>query len=142
MSQAKTGDTVKVHYTGTLDDGTVFDTSKEREPLQFKLGEKTVIEGFETAVEGMNVGETKNFSIEPDQAYGQYNDQLVIEVPRSEVPEHIEPEVGMMLQVMTQEGQPANVTVTGVSDDAITLDANHPLAGKTLNFEVDLVEVE
>jgi peptidylprolyl isomerase len=142
MAQAKKGDKVKVHYKGMLKDGTVFDTSYEREPLEFTLGSNQVIGGFETAVEGMEVGETKKFEINQDEAYGPYRDDLAVEVEKERLPEDLEPEVGMVLQVPTQEGQPVNVTVTDIKDQTITLDGNHPLAGKDLEFEIKLEEVE
>ncbi len=141
MAQAHEGDKVKVHYEGKLSDGTVFDSSRDREPLEFKLGEHAVIPGFESAVMGMNEGESKEFSISPDEAYGQRRDELVAQVNRSQIPESIDPKNGMILQVKNQEGATTNVTVTDVSDDTVTLDGNHPLAGKELNFEIELVEI-
>lgn len=141
MSQAKSGDTVKIHYTGTLDDGTQFDSSSGRDPLEFELGGGQVIPGFDTAVEGMAVGESKNVRIEPDQAYGERHDQLVQQVPRSALPDDLEPEVGMGLQSQSPDGQVMMLMVTEVGDENITVDANHPLAGQALNFDIELVEV-
>ena len=141
MSQAKSGDTVKIHYTGTLDDGTQFDTSAGRDPLEFELGGGQVIPGFDTAVEGMAVGESKNVRIEPDQAYGERHDQLVQQVPRSALPDDLEPEVGMGLQSQSPDGQVMMLMVTEVGEENITVDANHPLAGQALNFDIELVEV-
>ena len=141
MAQAKTGDTVKVHYTGTLDDGTVFDTSKDRDPIEFTLGNKMVIDGFDNAVTGMEVGETKSVSLAPDEAYGQPRDELIGAVERSRLPEDLTPEVGMFLQAQSPDGQVNDVKITEVTDDTITIDANHPLAGQTLNFELTLVEI-
>ncbi|MFW5775495.1 MAG: FKBP-type peptidyl-prolyl cis-trans isomerase [Chitinivibrionales bacterium] len=141
MAEAHEGDKVKVHYEGKLSDGTVFDSSREREPLEFKLGEHTVIPGFENAVMGMNEGESKAFSISPDEAYGQRRDELIAQVSRTQIPESIDPKTGMILQVKNQEGATTNVTVTEVSDESVTLDGNHPLAGKELNFEIELVEI-
>jgi peptidylprolyl isomerase len=141
MSQAKSGDTVKIHYTGTLDDGTQFDTSAGRDPLEFELGGGQVIPGFDTAVEGMAVGESKNVRIEPDQAYGERHDQLVQQVPRSALPDDLEPEVGMGLQSQSPDGQVMMLMVTEVGDENIMVDANHPLAGQALNFDIELVEI-
>lgn len=141
MSQAKNGDKVRIHYTGKLDDGTQFDTSEGREPLEFQLGDGGIIPGFEKAVDGMEVGESKSVTIEPEDAYGQRHDQLVQDVPKSALPDDIEPAVGMQLQSQTPDGQPMNLVVTDVSEEAITVDGNHPLAGKNLNFDIKLVEI-
>ena len=141
MSEAKSGDTVRVHYTGTLDDGTQFDSSAGRDPLEFALGQGQVIPGFEVAVEGMAVGDTKSFRVEPGEAYGQHQPELVQEVPRSALPDEIQPEVGMALQSKSAEGHVTDLTVTNVTDESITVDANHPLAGKALRFDIELVEI-
>jgi len=141
MPQAKTGDTVKVHYTGKLDDGTVFDSSEGREPLGFVLGEKQLLEAFEQAIEGMAPGESTEVSIPADQAYGPRSDEAVIQVPRTEMPEDLDPQIGQRLQVQQQDGQAFQVTVTEASDETVTLDANHPLAGRDLHFEIQLVEI-
>ena len=141
MSAAKSGDTVKIHYTGTLDDGTQFDSSEGREPLEFELGAGQVIPGFDAAVDGMDVGENKSVRIEAGSAYGERHDQLVQQVPRSALPEEITPEVGMALQSQSPEGQVANLVITEVTDETITVDANHPLAGQALNFDIELVAI-
>ena len=141
MSQAKSGDTVKIHYTGTLDDGTQFDSSAGRDPLEFELGGGQVIPGFDSAVTGMAVGESKSVRIEPDEAYGPRHEQLVQQVPRSALPDDLEPQVGMGLQSQSPEGQVMMLTVTEVEDDNITVDANHPLAGQVLNFDIELVSI-
>ena len=141
MSQAKSGDTVKIHYTGTLDDGTQFDSSSGRDPLEFELGGGQVIPGFDTAVEGMAVGDSKNVRIEPDQAYGERHEQLVQEVPRSALPEDLQPEVGMGLQSQSPDGQVMDLVITAVTEESITVDANHPLAGQALSFDIELVEI-
>lgn len=141
MSKAKAGNTVKVHYTGTLEDGTVFDTSREREPFEFKLGEGTVIPGFDEAVTGLEVGETTTISIEPEDAYGEVRDEMMLPVAKEHVPENMEPEVGMQVQLQTQSGQQVIARIVNVEDDKILLDANHPLAGKTLNFDIELLEI-
>lgn len=142
MSQVKQGDTVKVHYTGKLKDGSVFDTSANREPLEFTIGEGNMIPGFEQAVVGMGVGEKKTAEIPSDQAYGEKREDMIIAVPRENVPGDIQPEVGQQLAIQQQEGQQVPVTVTDVSEEKVVLDANHPLAGKDLVFEIEVVEVK
>jgi len=141
MGQAKNGDTVKVHYTGKLEDGTVFDSSEGRQPLQFTLGKGNVIPGFENGIMGMDIGDKKDITVAPEDGYGQLRDDLIIDVPAAQVPDNITPELGMQLQVKQPDGQMVNVTIVDVQEEKITLDANHPLAGKTLNFEVTLVEI-
>jgi peptidylprolyl isomerase len=141
LSKVKEGDTVKVHYTGTLTDGTVFDTSAEREPLEFTLGQGQLIPGFEKAVVGMNVGDSTEVEIPSDDAYGESREDLVISVPKDQLPDDVEPQVGMQLQVNQQDGQPIPVRITDVGEENLTLDANHPLAGQDLKFEIELVEI-
>lgn len=141
MSQAKAGDTVRIHYKGTLDDGTEFDSSAGREPLEFALGSGQVIPGFDKAVAGMKVGDSKTVTIEPADAYGDKHEQLVQDVPKNALPAEIEPEVGMRLQSQSPDGQVLHLLVTAVADDAITVDGNHPLAGQALTFDIDLVEI-
>lgn len=141
MTQAKSGDTVRIHYTGTLDDGTQFDSSAGRDPLEFALGGGQVIPGFDSAVDGMAVGESKSVTIQPEDAYGHRHDRLVQDLPKSALPEEIEPAVGMQLQSESPDGHVMNLVVTAVGDDSITLDANHPLAGKALTFDIELVEI-
>lgn len=141
MTQAKSGDTVKIHYTGTLDDGTQFDSSTGRDPLQFTLGSGQVIPGFDKAVEGMAVGDSKSVNIPAEDAYGPRREQMVQKVPRSALPDNLDPEEGMALQAKGQDGQVINLTVTAVGDSSITVDANHPLAGKALNFQIELVDI-
>lgn len=140
MTQVKDGDTVKVHYTGTLNDGTVFDSSRERDPLEFTMGSGMLIPGFEKAVTGKSVGDTTKVTIPPAEAYGEVNEELVLDIPRSQVPEHITPEVGMMLQLQT-DGGVMEVVITSVSDESVVLDANHPLAGQDLTFEIEIVGI-
>lgn len=142
MSQtAKSGDTVHVHYIGKRNDGTVFDSSRDRdEPLSFTIGQGQVIPGFEEAVEGMEVGEVRKVRIEPEEAYGERRDELLMEVDKEQVPDEVELEAGTRLQLQ-RDGQAIPVTVTEISETSITLDANHPLAGEELNFEIELVEV-
>jgi len=140
MAQAKQGDTVKVHYTGKLEDGTEFDSSVQREPLEFTIGEGKIIPGFEQAVVGMEPGEEKTVDVEADNAYGQHHDELIMVVDREQLPSEIDPQVGQQLQVR-QGDQAFVVQVTDVSDSEITLDRNHPLAGEDLTFDIELVEI-
>lgn len=142
MAEAKQGDTVRIHYTGTLEDGTVFDTSQNRDPLEFTLGEGKVITGFEEAVEGMEEGEKKTAEIPSDDAYGPRRDDLVLTVAREQLPADLEPDVGDQLEMRTQDGQTFPVVVAEVGDERVQLDANHPLAGKDLTFEIQLVDVD
>lgn len=141
MTDARSGDTVRIHYTGTLSDGSTFDSSQGREPLQFTVGSGEIIPGLDRAIEGMSVGETKTVTVPAADAYGDHNPDGVQSVPRAEVPDHIPLDPGTQLQVQTGDGRTLPVTVTEVTADAITLDANHPLAGKDLTFEVELVEI-
>ena len=141
MSQAKSGDTVRIHYTGTLNDGTQFDSSSGREPLEFTIGSGQVIPGFEKAVEGMAVGDSKSVNIPADQAYGARHEQMIQDVPRSALPDDLEPVEGMALRAQGQDGRLVNLTVTSVQEDSITVDGNHPLAGQALNFDIQLVDI-
>ena len=142
MSTAKSGDQVKVHYRGTLQDGTVFDSSYEGEPLEFTLGQGQIIPGFEQAVEGMTPGDSKTVQVEQEQGYGAYDQNKLINVQRSNLPDNIDPEEGMVLQVNSQDNDVFYVTVTDVKDEEVVLDGNHPLAGKDLTFEIELVDVQ
>ena len=142
MAQAKDGDNVKIHYKGKLDDGSVFDSSEGKDPLEFKVGEGNIIPGVEEAVVGMAPEETKEATIPPEKAYGEYRDDMVIEVDRSQFPEHITPELGQQLELKQSEGENIVVTVTNVGEEKVTLDANHPLAGKDLTFEITLQEID
>lgn len=141
MSQAKSGDTVHVHYTGKLNDGTVFDSSDGRDPLTFELGKKMVVPGFEKAVTGMEVGETKTVSFPSDEAYGPRLDQLVFTVPRENLPAGYDPQQGQMLRMETRDGRQMDVMVVEANDTGVKLDANHPLAGQDLTFDVELVKI-
>jgi peptidylprolyl isomerase len=141
MATAQHGDTVKIHYTGTLDDGTVFDSSEGRAPLEFTIGSGQVIPGFEEGVLGMKVAESKSVNIPPEKAYGVRNEELVMSVPTSEVPTDLNPAVGQKLQMGAPDGQLVVVEVIEVTDEFIHLDANPPLAGKALNFDIELVEI-
>ena len=141
MVQAKEGDTVKIHYTGKFNDGTVFDASKEEEPLEFVLGEGQVIPGVEEAVIGMNPEESKTTTIPPEKGYGQYHEDMVVDVDKSKFPEHIQPELGLELELKQEDGESVYVVVTNITDEEVTLDANHPLAGKDLTFDIQLMEI-
>lgn len=141
MSQAKENDKVKVHYTGKLDDGTVFDSSKERDPFEFTIGAGQVIPGFEQGIIGMAAGDTKTVKLEPEDAYGKVRDDLVVDVKKSEMPADLKAEVGKQLQINQADGKVIPVTITDVSEETVTLDANHPLAGKALTFEIELLEI-
>lgn len=142
MQQAKRGDTVHVHYRGTLDDGSEFDSSAGTDPLVFTIGAGEVIPGFETALEGMATGEKKTQHIPAEEAYGERREELVFEVGRDQMPEGGDVEVGDMLRVGFPDGSSANVQITAMSADAVTLDANHPLAGKNLTFELELMKID
>jgi len=139
---AKQGSTVKVHYSGTLkEDGSTFDTSEGRDPLEFTLGEGMVIAGFEKAVIGKSVGDSVTVEIAPDEGYGTPNDQLVFQVRKEQLPEDVELEEGIMLEIRTEDGSPAYVRVTAFDDEMVTLDGNHPLAGQTLVFDIEVMEI-
>ena len=141
MSEAKTGDTVRIHYTGTLTDGSEFDSSSGRDPLEFTLGSGQIIPGLDREIAGMAVGDTKTVTVPADEAYGPHQPEAVQEVPRDAVPEGINLVVGNRLQATTADGGQMVVTIAAVSDDTVTMDANHPLAGEDLVFEVELVEI-
>jgi peptidylprolyl isomerase len=138
---ASEGDTVRVHYTGMLPDGTVLDSSRGGDPLEFTLGRGEVIPGIEHAVEGMSPGESKSIWVTSDEAYGPHQDDLMLMVEKSRFPEHIQPEPGQRLRMRRQGVPPVLVTVVDVMDDDVILDANHPLAGRDLTFDLELVEV-
>lgn len=140
MAQAASGDTVRVHYTGRLDDGTVFDSSEGRDPLEFTLGSGQVIPGFDEAVTGMAVGDNSTVTIEPENAYGPRHEEAVQDVSRADIPSDIELAVGMQLQASGPGGEMV-VTVVELTEEAVKLDANHPLAGQSLTFELELVEI-
>jgi len=141
MSIAKSGDTVKVHYTGTLNDGSQFDSSQGRDPLEFTLGAGHVIPGFDEAVSGMSVGDSKTVTIPANEAYGERNDEMIQQVPRSAIPDDIEMEVGLMLSARGPDGQNLSFTVVEFNDEQVTVDGNHPLAGQDLTFALELVSI-
>lgn len=141
MTQAKHGDMVKIHYTGRLEDGTVFDTSIDREPLQIKIGENQVIQGFEKAIIGMNLDESKTVTIPSDEAYGPYREEMLLDIPKNEFPPNIQPEIGQQLELRQENDQAIIVTVSKISESNVTLDANHPLAEEDLTFDIQLIEI-
>ena len=141
MAQARSGNTVRVHYTGTLNDGTEFDSSRGREPLEFTLGAGQVVPGFDAAVTGMSPGETKTVTIPAAEAYGAPREELVLSVPRTQIPPNIDPQPGQRFQV-GRGAQAFPVVVREVTDDHVVLDGNHPLAGQDLTFALELVEVQ
>ncbi|WOD37820.1 peptidylprolyl isomerase [Nodosilinea sp. E11] len=142
MTPAKTGDSVSIHYTGRLEDGTVFDSSRDRDPLQFAIGNGEVIPGFEAAVVGMTPGDAKTEIIAAENAYGPHQPDMVMVVERHHIPADIPLDVGQQLQLQGPQGQAVPVMVTEVSEAEVTLDANHPLAGETLIFDIELVAIE
>jgi len=142
MSEAKTGDTVKINYVGTLNDGQMFDSSEGRDPLEFVVGSGQIIKGLDSAIPGMTVGDKKTVNVPCDQAYGHANPEARQAVPREQIPAEIPLEVGTQLQMQTPQGQVVPVTVADVSETEVTLDANHPLAGQDLNFEIEVVEIK
>ena len=141
MAQAKIGDQVKIHYSEFLKDGTFLDSSLEKEPLEFTLGQQMVISGVENAIIGMDEGDTKSISIPPEEAYGLYNKDRILVIKKAQIPDHINPQLGMILQIRSQEGAVSNFIIKNITDHTITLDGNHPLAGKELTFELKLIEI-
>ncbi|KAA0920419.1 FKBP-type peptidyl-prolyl cis-trans isomerase [Aquicoccus porphyridii] len=141
MSQVKKGDTVHIHYTGTLQDGSVFDSSEGRDPLSFTVGSGQIIPGLDAAMEGMSVGDTRRVEVPSDQAYGPVQEEARQAVPRADIPEEIPMEVGTQVNAQNQEGQVMTLTIHEITDEQVVLDANHPLAGKDLIFDVELVSI-
>ncbi len=135
------GHNIAVHYTGTFEDGEVFDSSRERGPLNFEVGAGQMIKGFDDAVVGMKVGESKEITLPPEEAYGPRNEELLIEMDRANFPEDMELEEGMQLQLTNQNGQPVPATVDHIGEEKIAMDVNHPMAGKTLIFAIEIVEI-
>lgn len=138
---ADTGDTVTVHYTGTLDDGTVFDSSRERDPLQFTLGDENVIPGFQDAIRGQTVGDKLEVEVAPEDAYGQHDEERIVTVARDEIPEGVDVDPGNFLQAQTPQG-PVTLKVLNSDEEKVKLDGNHPLAGQQLNFEIEILEID
>ncbi len=141
MQQVKSGDTIKIHYHGTLNDGSVFDSSLQREPLQFEVGSGMVIPGFDSGVMDMKIGDKKTVHIPFMEAYGASIPEMIMDFPRSQFPADMTPEIGMQLQMSSQDGQQFSVAIVAISDEFVKLDANHPLAGKDLTFDLELVEI-
>lgn len=141
MAEVKAGDTVHIHYTGTLNDGTTFDSSEGRDPLSFEVGSGQIIPGLDNALPGMSEGEKKSVNVPSDEAYGPVNPDALQQVPRQEIPDHIPLDPGTQLQVQTAQGQTMPVTVAEVTEETVVLDANHPLAGQDLNFDIELVKI-
>ncbi|WP_022835379.1 FKBP-type peptidyl-prolyl cis-trans isomerase [Salisaeta longa] len=140
MAQAKKGDEVLVHYTGRLEDGNVFDESQD-EPLRFTIGEQRVIPGFEEAVTGMEPGDSKTTEIPPKEAYGEHREDMVMELEREQLPDDLEPEVGAQLTLRLEDGRQVPVFIAALGEESVTIDANHPLAGRTLTFDLELVDI-
>jgi peptidylprolyl isomerase len=141
MASATRGDTVRIHYTGRLDDGKVFDSSVGRQPLEFKLGSGQVIGGFDSAITGMEAGQEKAVTIPAADAYGPHREELLLRVPRSDLPDGFDPQVGRQIQVSTPDGQTIQATVARADEEGLLLDVNHPLAGRDLTFDIQLVSV-
>ena len=141
MSAVVAGKKVKIHYTGTFDDGEVFDTSRETEPLEFEVGSGQVIAGFDNAVMGMKVGEQKQVRLPEDEAYGPYNQEMVFDADPNQFADGLTPEIGQQFQTEMEDGTPLLLTVKSAADGKIVLDANHPMAGKALNFDLEVVEI-
>lgn len=141
MSEAKSGDTVRINYTGKLTDGTQFDSSQGREPLEFQVGSGQIISGLDREVEGMKVGDKQTVTVPAEEAYGAHDAAKVQKIPRDALPPELEPQQGMQLQAQTPQGGQVALIVTAVEEQEITVDANHPLAGKDLIFEIEMVEI-
>jgi peptidylprolyl isomerase len=142
MAQVKEGDTITLHYTGSLDDGTIFDSSEGRQPLSFKVGTGQVIPGFDEGVRGMQIGESRKINIPAHQAYGEYYEELVKVVPRDAFPPHVTPAIGLGFEFELPSGESMPVRIIDVEGDDVTLDANHLLAGEALNFDVHLLSID
>jgi FKBP-type peptidyl-prolyl cis-trans isomerase 2 len=141
MVKAKQGDTVKIHFTGKMQDDTVVETSQDRGPLEFKIGKGDVISGLEQGIIGMQVGDKKTLTISPEEAFGLPRDELMVDLNKDDIPEGIKLAVGVHLNIQASDGQTFKVKVVDVREDTVTLDANHPLAGVTLIFDVELIEI-
>ena len=141
MAEAKLGDTVKIHFTGKLQDETVIETSKDRDPLEFKIGDGNVIPGLEQGVIGMAAGDKKTIAVSSEEGFGQQQQDLVVDLKKSEFPEDVEFAVGAYLNIETSEGKEFKAKVVEIKEDTVTLDANHPLAGITINYDVELIEI-
>ncbi|MCD6353297.1 MAG: peptidylprolyl isomerase [Proteobacteria bacterium] len=141
MSKAKTGDRVKVHYTGRMENGTEFETSKETAPREFAIGSGFYFAGFEEAIIGLRIGDTKKVTLPPEKAYGPWFEELTVRVKKSDIPEDINPVVGEKFKVWRPDGNLMPLTITEITENIVTLDANHPLAGKTLIYDIELIDI-
>ena len=141
MQKPQSGDTVKVHYTGTLEDGTQFDSSRGKEPLEFSMGQGQLIAGFENAVAGLGVGESCTVTLSAAEGYGEHNPDMVQDVPRQAMPDDVSLEVGMVLQGQAPDGRVDNFVVLSFTEETVKLDGNHPLAGKALTFDIELLSI-
>ncbi|MGD9149073.1 MAG: peptidylprolyl isomerase [Desulfobacterales bacterium] len=142
MKEAQVGDLVSVHYTGKLKNGEVFDSSKDRDPLEFTLGNKELLAGFEDGVVGMKAGQSKSVTLEPENAFGDRREDLLLKLPKKEFPQHITPSVGLQLRLSNAEGKEMTVVITEVGEESVTLDGNHPLSGQTVVFDIELLEIK
>jgi peptidylprolyl isomerase len=142
MKEAQVGDLVSVHYTGKLKNGEVFDSSKDRNPLEFTLGNKELLAGFEDGVEGMKPGESRSVTLEPENAFGDRREDLLLKLPKNEFPQNITPSVGLQLRLSNASGNEMTVVITEVGEDSVTLDGNHPLSGQTVVFDIELLEIK
>ncbi|MGD9056373.1 MAG: peptidylprolyl isomerase [Desulfobacterales bacterium] len=142
MKEAQVGDLVSVHYTGKLKNGEVFDSSKDRDPLEFTLGDKELLAGFEDGVVGMKAGQSKSVTLEPENAFGDRREDLLLKLPKKEFPQHITPSVGLQLRLSNAEGKEMTVVITEVGEESVTLDGNHPLSGQTVVFDIELLEIK
>ena len=141
MNRAKDGDTVKIHYNGTLEGGEVFDSSRDRQPLEFLIGNGDVMPGLESSVLGMEAGDTKSIEVPPEEGFGVRRDELIVDIRKSDLPDDVAPSIGQRLRISQEGGEAIIVTITDLSEDTVTLDANHPLAGIPLFFDIELVEI-
>jgi peptidylprolyl isomerase len=142
MKEAQVGDLVSVHYTGKLKNGEVFDSSKDRNPLEFTLGNKELLAGFEDGVEGMKPGESRSVTLEPENAFGDRREDLLLKLPKNEFPQNITPSVGLQLRLSNASGNEMTVVITEVGEDSVTLDGNHPLSVQTVVFDIELLEIK
>jgi peptidylprolyl isomerase len=141
MAEAKVGDTVKIHFTGKLQDETVVETSKDRDPLEFTIGDGNVIPGLEQGVIGMAAGDKKTIAISPEDAFGQPQEDLLVDINKSEFPKDVELKAGAYLNIESSDGKEFKAKVVEIKEEMVTLDANHPLAGATINYDVELIEI-
>ncbi len=142
MTKIKSGDKVKLHYNAKFEDGQLYQSTENRDPEQFDLGEGQVIEGIRKNLIGMEVGEKKSFTVTPEEAFGEHDNNLIADVDRGQFPDNMTPFIGQQLRMEREGGDEVTVVVTGLTDNTVTIDANHPLAGKTLEFDVEIVEID